>query len=133
MSTIPLRIDTDLVNQARTAGSLFERPPTAQIEFWAKIGRAMEAVMTGDSVATVKQLARVEKIDEVLAMTRTERGREKARAVIARHRGPIYSTDPASPDIMIETRANGIRRRGRFMNRRFVPLGRGAAKLAAGG
>jgi hypothetical protein len=124
MSTIPLRIDTELVHQARAAGSLFERPPTAQIEFWAKLGRAVEAVLTGESVAVVKQLARVEKIDEVLALTRTERGREKARAVIAQHKGPIYSTDPASPEVIVETQPDGRRRRGRFENRKFIPLRR---------
>ena len=132
MSTIPLRIDTSLVNQARTAGSLFERPPTAQIEFWAKLGRAVEAVMTGGGVATVKQLARVEKIDEVLALTRTERGRQLARAAIARHKGPIYSVDPDSPVVMIETQPDGTVRRGKFAHRRFVPMSRSALKLAAG-
>ena len=133
MSTIPLRIDTELVNQARTTGSLFERPLTAQIEFWAKLGRAIEAVLTGESVATVKQIARVDKIDEVLAMTRTERGRGKARAVIARHKGPVYGVDPASPAVMIETQPDGTVQRGKFVNRKFVPLSRAALRAAVRG
>ena len=124
MSTIPLRIDTDLVNQARASGSLFERPPTAQIEFWAKLGRVMEAVLSGESVATVKQLSRVEEIDEVLALTRTEKGRKKALAVISRHKGPVYSADPEEPGIVVETRPDGTKHRGKFVNRRFTELTR---------
>jgi hypothetical protein len=75
-----------VVGSASAHAALFWCNEAAQIEFWAKLGRAMEAVMTGDSVATVKQLARVERIDEVLALTRTERGRDRARA--GRGRGP---------------------------------------------
>jgi hypothetical protein len=122
VSSIPLRIDSELVNQARTAGALFDRPPTAQIEHWAKLGRVLESVLVGESVAKVKQREKVADLDQVVALSQSEKGRKKALAIIAKHRGPVYEADPASPDLIIERRPDGSVRRGRFSNRQFVPV-----------
>lgn len=122
MSSVPLRIDSELVNQARTAGALFDRPPTAQIEHWAKLGRVLDSVLVGESVAKVKQRGNVADLDRVVALSQSEAGRKKALALIARHAGPVYETDPQSPDLVLERRADGSLRRGRFANRQFVPV-----------
>jgi hypothetical protein len=120
-ATIPLRIDSELVNQARNSGALHDRPPTAQIEHWAKLGRVLDSVLSGASVAHVKQLSRVDDLEAILALTQTPEGQAKARAVIARHKGPIYTADPEKPDVIIEKSADGTSRSGRFINRQFVP------------
>jgi hypothetical protein len=120
MSSIPLRIDADLVNVARESAALMERTPTAQIEFWAKLGRVMEAVMAHDSLVIVKGAARVQDLDALLEMASTPGGRERALADIRRHGGPTYSTDASSPGLIIERMPDGTKRRGRFANRRFV-------------
>jgi len=121
-STVPLRIDSALVNQARSAGTLFDRPSTAQIEHWAKLGRVLDTVLSGHSAAKVKELARVAALDEVVTLSQTEAGREKARVIIARHRGPVYEVDPQNPGLIIERSPEGKTRRGRFANRQFVPV-----------
>ncbi|HEX9783849.1 MAG TPA: hypothetical protein VGA56_14090 [Opitutaceae bacterium] len=120
-STIPLRIDSELVNQARNAGSLHDRPPTAQIEHWAKLGRVLDSVLSGRSIAQVKQLARVEDLDTLVALTQSAAGQAKARALITRHKGPIYTADPEQPDVILEKLPDGTIRPGRFIRRRFVP------------
>lgn len=122
MSTIPLRIDTDLVNVARKSAALMDRTPTAQIEFWAKLGRVMEAVLTHDAIVTVKEASQVKKLDELLAMVSTPEGKMRALAEIRRHKGPTYSADPDEPGVIIESLPDGSRRRGRFVNRRFTAL-----------
>mgnify|MGYP003679313901 CR=1 FL=1 len=121
-STVPLRIDSALVNQARTSGALFDWPSTAQIEHWAKLGRVLDTVLSGSSAAKVKELAQVKVLDEVVELSQTDAGQEKARAIIARHRGPVYEADPKNPDLIIERSPDGKARRGRFANRKFVPL-----------
>ena len=54
-----LRKDLDgralTVNEARESAALMDRTPTAQIEFWAKLGRVMEGVLTHDAIVTVKE------------------------------------------------------------------------------
>lgn len=122
MSSIPLRIDSELVNQARASGALFDRPPTAQIEHWAKLGRVLDSVLVGDSVAKVKQRGNVAALDQVVALSQSEKGRKKALALIAKHAGPVYEGDPTSPDLVVERRADGSVRRGKFANRQFVPV-----------
>jgi hypothetical protein len=121
-ATIPLRIDAELVHQARSSGALHDRPPTAQIEHWAKLGRVLEAVLSGASVARVKQAGRVDDLEAILAYTQTPAGRAQAQAVIARHQGPVYAVDPERPHLVVEEAPDGTRRRGRFVNRQFVPL-----------
>jgi ParD-like antitoxin of type II bacterial toxin-antitoxin system len=122
MSSIPLRIDSELVNLARTSGALFDRPPTAQIEHWAKLGRVLDSVLLGESVANVKQRGNVAELDRVVALSQSTEGRKKALALIAKHAGPVYETDPKAPDLVVERRADGSTRRGRFSNRQFVPI-----------
>jgi ParD-like antitoxin of type II bacterial toxin-antitoxin system len=119
-TTVPLRIDSDLVHQARSAGALFDRPPTAQIEHWAKLGRVLDSVLSGKSVANVKARARISSIEKIVALSQSKAGQAKARAIIARHGGPIYGTDPATPGLIVERHPDGSIRRGRFVNRRFV-------------
>lgn len=125
MSTIPLRIDAELVNEARQSASVMDRTPTAQIEFWAKLGRVLEAVLSHDAVVLMKTAARVRDVDELLARANTPQGRQRALAEIARHKGPIYSSDPDRPGVIVETRSDGSKRRGRFVNRHFTPLSSG--------
>ncbi|HEY3757611.1 MAG TPA: hypothetical protein VGL42_15770 [Opitutaceae bacterium] len=122
ISSIPLRIDSELVNLARTRGALFDRPPTAQIEHWAKLGRVLESVLVGDSVAKVKQRGNVAELDQVVALSQSEKGRKKALALIAKGAGPVYEADPKTAGLVIERRADGTVRRGRFSNRQFVPI-----------
>ncbi|MEO6995663.1 MAG: hypothetical protein ABI273_18805 [Lacunisphaera sp.] len=76
-STIPLRIDSALVHRARSAGALFDRSPTAQIEHWAKLGRVLDSVLSGKSVGKVKELARVSALDEVVTLSQTDAGQKK--------------------------------------------------------
>ena len=122
-TTVPLRIDSNLINEARAAGTLADRPPTAQIEHWAKLGRVIDAVLSGASILKVKQLGRVTKLDEVVAFSQTEEGRQKAREAIFLHGGPTYESDPEDPSLLLERRPDGTVRRGRFAHRQFVPVG----------
>jgi ParD-like antitoxin of type II bacterial toxin-antitoxin system len=122
MSTIPLRIDSELVNRARETGGVMERTPTAQIEFWAKLGRVMEGVMSHTGVVALKQAAQVNKLDELLNLSTSPAGKERALAEIRRHKGPTYSSDPEEAGVIIERAADGTQRRGRFVSRRFTPF-----------
>ena len=120
-TTVPLRIDSELVHQARSAGAIFDRTPTAQIEHWAKLGRVLDSVLSGKSIANVKQRARVAGIEQIVSLSQTKAGQAKARAIISRHGGPVYGADPARPGVVVERQPDGSIRRGHFVNRRFVP------------
>jgi hypothetical protein len=99
-----------------------DRTPTAQIEFWAKLGRVMEGVMSHKGVLALKQAAQVKKLDELLSLSTSPEGKERALAEIRRHEGPTYGSDPVEAGVIIERAADGTQRRGRFVNRRFTPF-----------
>src|SRR6187402_1642028 len=107
MASVPLRIDANLVNHARSAGALFDRPPTAQIEHWAKLGRVLDNVLSGKSAAKVKQRESVGDLDQVVSLSQSEKGRKKALAIVARHAGPVYEADPNDANVIVERRADG--------------------------
>lgn len=120
-ATTPLRLDSTLVNDARSSADLMERSTTAQVEFWAKLGRVAESVFAHDRIRTLKKTGRIRDIDTLIATIDTPAGREQALAEITRHGTPIYGTDPAHPGLIVETKPDGTTRLGRFVNRKFVP------------
>ncbi len=78
MKTIPLRIDEDLVNQAREAAYLADRTTTSQIKHWSRLGRILENVLGAGSVHEVKKRERLIDIENVVAFTQTAAGRDLA-------------------------------------------------------
>ncbi len=63
-----------------------------------------------------------EAFNRLVAFSQTEQGRKKARAVISNRGGPTYESDSKTPGLIIERRPDGSTRRGRFINRQFVPV-----------
>jgi hypothetical protein len=122
MSTIPLRLDTALVNEARSAATLLERTPTAQVEFWAKLGMVAEAVFSSSSIRRLKTTARVPDLAEVLAQADTLEGRSRFAAAVRKQGVPLYRSAPGEAGVFIEKRPDGKERRGRFVNRKFTPF-----------
>jgi len=59
---------------------LMNRSPTAQVEFWAKLGRVAEAVFAHDRIRLLKETGRVQDLDALLAMVNTPAGCELAKA-----------------------------------------------------
>jgi len=97
-----------------------ERSPTAQIEFWAKLGRVAESVFSHDRIRTIKQMGQIQDLDSLIARIDTDEGRKLALAEIQRHGTPTYGTDPKHPGLIVERQPDGITRVGKFVNRQFV-------------
>ena len=108
---------------------LMDRSPTAQVEFWAKLGRVAEAVFAHDRIRLFKEIGRVQDLDNLLAKVGTPEGRELAKAEIARHGTPIYGTHPAHPGFIVQKLPNGTKRVGKFVNRQFVASAGKARKV----
>jgi hypothetical protein len=116
---------------ARLEAEAAERSITGQIEHWAKLGRAVETVLTYSESRAVKvsqgNLARA--FGDTSARRRVQASIEdlvgspdRSRAV-ARLRGrkPVYESDPTYPGMVVRVNPDGRRSIGRVVNRRFVP------------
>lgn len=49
-----MKLDARLVKQARTAGCVSGYSADAQLEFWAKLGKVAEEVLSGRSIKRLK-------------------------------------------------------------------------------
>ena len=54
----PVKLSDPLVSDARIVGRLMERSIAGQVEFWARLGQAMEPMLDGAQVLTLCQTAR---------------------------------------------------------------------------
>ena len=87
MSTEVLRLDSTLVNNARIAAKINGCTAAAQIEFWAKLGKAVEAVLSGDAIRKLKTL-KVENHDERVSGADSMKGRVRLASRLG-NRGKI--------------------------------------------
>lgn len=66
-NTMPLRIDTTLVEAAKTAGERQHRTATQQVTHWARLGRELEASRSLSHSAVADVLAGRQSYDELTA------------------------------------------------------------------
>ena len=105
---MPLRIDGDLIKEARVSGQLFHRSIAQQVEHWASLGRALENVLTVSSVARMKRLGQpVTDLERVLVQARSAAGKKKTLALLARKKGPLYGTRPTAQASCFNTSRTG--------------------------
>ena len=70
----------------------------------------------------IAQLGRVPSLDEIVSASQSKSGQDKTREIIFNHGGPTYSADPETPPLLLERCADGTIRRGRFVNRKYIPV-----------
>lgn len=124
---LPVRLSDALVSCARDEALAADRSMTAQIEHWAKLGRAVESVLRHGDVRAIKaSLARSPKGSRRKAVRAAvaqaiDADKNLARAKIRAAGQAVYGTDPRWPGRIVRIDADGKRTPGRFDNRRFVP------------
>ena len=100
-TTAPRRINRQLLAQAESAGALFHRSGTEQLEHWATLGAAVEAVMSLSAVAKLKTLGRAPGIDALIARAGTPAANKKLAQLLAKQAYPQYAADPANPAVVV--------------------------------
>ena len=129
----PLKVSDGLFAVARQEANAADRSITAQVEHWAKIGRAVEAVLAHKELLRLKKVgeilepvfssaARRREVHELLTRIAMDVDREGVRSMIRKSRKPVYASDPSHPGMIVQVLASGRRRLGRLEGRRFVPV-----------
>jgi hypothetical protein len=116
----PVKLSDALVLDARIAGAAQERSIAGQIEFWAKLGRSLEPVLTGRQSTELRQTGKVRPLSELVATVETAEGRARTQAYLATRPYPHYRQFPGRTRVYIRTDADGAETVGRFVNREFV-------------
>jgi hypothetical protein len=114
----PVKLSDELVLDARLTGEIAERSIASQIEFWAKLGRAIEPLLQGVQMLALCRSGAAKPISSCLETVDSPEGRRRVAEYLQTQPYPRYeATD--TPGLLMRTTADGTRTRGRFVNRQF--------------
>ena len=131
MTSMPLRIDGALIKEARASGEIFHRSIAQQLEHWATLGKALEAVLTLSSVEKLKKAKDSVSVDDLLAKANSSVGKKRTLALLAKKKGPLYGSKPGQPEILVQYQTGGTKVAGQMVEGVFVAAKRTAKTKAA--
>jgi hypothetical protein len=117
----PVKLSDRLVLNARIVGELSERSIAGQIEFWARLGQAVESVLRADELLRIKKRGDAVDFAERLETVDSPAGRARVDAVLAAEPYPHFDIADGRPGYLVKIDADGTRTVGRFVNRKFRP------------
>ena len=114
----PVKLSDSLVLDARLTGEVAERSIAGQIEFWAKLGRAVEPLLQGVQAMALGRAGAAKPLSACLDTVDSPAGRRRVMEHLQSRPYPHY--EPAdTPGLLIRISADGKRTLGRFVNRQF--------------
>ena len=117
----PVKLSDSLVIDARQAGAALQRSIAGQVEFWARLGRAIEPLIRGDEARALSQ-AGPQSVAECLASVGTKQGDARLQQYLLSLPFPHYEADPEDAHLLVRVEESGQKTRGRFVNRRFIEV-----------
>lgn len=114
----PVKLSDDLVLDARLTGAVAERSIAGQIEFWAKLGRAIEPLLQGIQVMALSRAGAVQAVSSLLDSVDSPKGIQRLTEHLQSLPFPHYEPS-GSPGLLVRISADGTRDEGRFVNREF--------------
>jgi hypothetical protein len=115
----PVKLSDALVIDARLAGESFERSIAGQVEFWAKLGRAVESLLQGEQALALCRSAAARPLSSCLKSADSAAGRNRVSGFLKTQPFPHYEPAPGSPGLLVRIEADGKCTTGRFVNRQF--------------
>jgi len=115
----PVKLSDTLILDARVVGKAAERSIAGQIEFWARVGKAVEPMLRGDRMLRLKQRGDAVPLSKLLETVDSKAGRERLKAQQAARPFPHFEPAPGRPGLLVRIEADGKRTVGRFVNREF--------------
>ncbi len=127
MSTA-IKVSESLAEEARTAAQDADRSLTGQVEHWARLGKAIEPLLTTKTITALKKWSDLTPEEEAVEKQRLLEALEQfshAPARVLRDRlglagQTLYEVDPSDSERIIQVLPDGRRVRGQFVDRVFV-------------
>lgn len=118
----PVKLSDALVLDARLTADLAERSIAGQIEFWARLGKAIEPLLSGAEAMALKKSGEQQPLSELLETVGLPDGRKRVAEYLKTQPFPHYEPSPDHPGYLVRTEEDGTKTVGRFVNREFKPL-----------
>jgi hypothetical protein len=114
----PVKLSEALVLDARLTGQVAERSIAGQIEYWARLGRAVEPLLQGAQALALRRAGDARPLSACLETVDSPEGRRRVADYLQAQPYPHY--EPAdAPGLLVRITADGKRALGRFVNRQF--------------
>ena len=118
----PVKLSDALVLDARLAGAAVQRSIAGQVEFWARLGRALEPLLQGAQVLALCRKWAVRPLSACLNSVDSAHGRRRVAEFLQAQPYPHYEPAADAPGLLVRIEAGGRRTLGRFVGRRFQPV-----------
>ena len=118
----PVKLSDALVLDARIASQAVQRSIAGQVEFWARLGRAIEPLLQGSQALALCRNASAHPLSACLESVDTTEGRRRVVDFLQDQPYPHYEPAPDAPGLLVRIDADGKRTVGRFVNRKFQPV-----------
>jgi len=115
----PVKLSDSLVLEARLTGEAVKRSIAGQIEFWARLGRAIEPLLQGIQSLALSRAGAATSLADAVASVDSAEGRGRLVAHLQAQPYPHYEAVAGAPGLLQRTEANGKRTIGRFVRREF--------------
>ena len=113
----PVKVSDALLLDARVMGEVTQRSIAGQIEFWARLGRAVESLLRGDQMLALCKAGKAQPLSACLRSVGSAEGRRRLTEHLKSLPYPHY--EPAPGGLLVRLEANGKRTTGKFVNRKF--------------
>ena len=100
---------------------MLQRSIAGQVEFWARLGQAVEPFLQGRQVRALSQNAPASSPSACLESVDSPEGRQRVADFLRSQPHPHYEPAPRARGMLVRIEANGRRTVGRFVNRQFQP------------
>lgn len=117
-----MKVSDALILDARLMGETTQRSIAGQIEFWARLGRAVETLLRGDQMLALCKAGKAKPLSACLSSMDSAEGRARLKEHLNSLPYPHYEPVPGSAGLLLRIEAKGKRTTGRFVNRKFQPV-----------
>jgi hypothetical protein len=117
----PVKLSDSLVLDARMAAAVMERSIAAQVEFWARLGRTLENVATGQQMTALQQTGTLP-LSRIVATVNEPAGHKRLADYLNDRPFPRFSPHPELANTFIREESNGKKTVGRFKRGVFQPI-----------
>lgn len=114
-----IQISDELLIDAKLSAERAHRSIMEQIEFWVRLGRAIEPLLDGERALALQRSDRATSISECLATVDSPEGRKRVANYVNMRPFPHFEAAPGGEDILVRIDEDGTRTVGRFVGREF--------------
>ena len=112
-------LSDELVDDARITAERADRSIGGQIEFWARLGRAVEPLLDGSRSLAPRRSEPIVPLSRLLATVDSPEGRQRVAEYLKSIQFPHFEAASSDPELLVRIEADGARTVGRFVDGEF--------------